>query len=256
MTKSSDRARHASKAKTAVRRQRKSEARIGEPPKAPDSPFVKTDVTPEDFFKAWSRKDKEALVEVLISSFDQADGDPDEEPLLGAPEVREYHGRRGHVWARGATDDLEDDADDENEHVDDEDDNDDEPSLGSNDGVCQSFWSAGSYDDREGDPGCDDREDVCEDEGSEHDGSESSLGWTDGEAARGLSYAGACGSAYDLEEEHDGCEPDVDDEPSIGGDDREWDDAERSGIGDVEGLLEQTEFGGGCGAAGFAAAVE
>lgn len=196
-------------------KQRKSETRIGEPLNTPDGPFVKTDITPEDFFKAWSRKDKEALVEVLISSLDQADGDSDLEPLLGAPEVREYHERRGHVWARGATDD------------------------------------------REGDPGCDDREDVCEDEGSEHDGSEPSLGWTDGEAAAGgRVYAGSFGSGHDLEDEHDGSEPDVDDEPSIGGDDREWDDAERSGIGDVEGLLEQTEFGGGCGAAGFAVAVE
>lgn len=202
------------------------------------------------------RKEAAAEIERLLAFLDATDGDSDLEPVLAAPEVRDGYGRRGYVWARGATDDLEDDADDENEHVDDEDDNDDEPSLGSNDGVCQSCWSAGSYDDREGDPGCDDREDVCEDEGSEHDGSESSLGWTDGEAARGLSYAGACGSGYDLEEEHDGREPDVDDEPSIGGDDREDDDAERSGIGDVEGLLEQTEFGGGAGATGFAVAVE
>lgn len=236
MTKSPQRARHASQAKTAIQRQRKSGARISKPLKDPDGSVVKTDITPEDFFKAWSRKQREALIEVLISSLDHTDGDADLEPSLGAPEVREYHERRGHVWARGDGADREDDVDDEDEHVDDETTNDEEPSLGSTGDVYQGLWAAGSYDDREGDPGCDDREDVCEDEGSGHDGSEPSLGWTEGEAARGLTYAGSFGSGHDLEEEHDGREP------SIGGDDREDDPAERNGIGDLEGLLEQNRY--------------
>jgi hypothetical protein len=73
-------------------------------------PVKPVPVTPEEFFRAWSQKDKEALVEVLIASLDQADADPDLEPLLGAPEVRDGHERRAYIWARGATDDREDDA--------------------------------------------------------------------------------------------------------------------------------------------------
>ncbi|WP_438277676.1 hypothetical protein [Nitrobacter sp.] len=175
-------------------------------------PVKPVPVTPEEFFRAWSRKDTEALVEVLIASLDKADADPDLESLLGAPEVRDGHERRAYVWARGATDD------------------------------------------REGDAGCDDREDVCEDEGAEHDGSEPDV---DGEP-----ILGAFDSVVNQErswvtarqaDELDDCdlEDTGDDEPSIGGDDREDDFAERSGIGDVEGLLEQTEFG-----RGFAVAVE
>lgn len=182
-------------------------------------PVKPVPVTPEEFFRAWSRKDKEALVEVLIASLDQADADPDLEPLLGAPEVRDGHERRAYVWARGATDD------------------------------------------REGDAGCDDREDVCEDEGAEHDGSEPDV---DGEPILGAfdrvvnqeeSWLDVTAGQAD---ELDDCdlEDTGDDEPSIGGDDREDDFAERSGIGDVEGLLEQTEFGRGFGATGFAVAVE
>lgn len=220
MTKSPQRACHAPQAKTALQRQRKNEARVSEPPKAPDnSTLVKTDITPEDFFRPWSRKNKEALVEVLISLLDHADTDPDLEPLLGAPEVREYHQRRGYVWARGATDD------------------------------------------REGDPGCDDREDVCEDEGSEHDGAEPDI---DGEPNLGAfdRITNQEKSWLDVTawqaEELDECdlEDNGDDEPSIGGDDREDDPAERNGIGDIEGLLEQIGTGAGYGAIGFTATVE
>jgi hypothetical protein len=59
-----------------------------------------------------------------------------------------------------------------------------EPILASVEATNQTKWASGNQDDREGDPGCDDREDVCEDEGAEHDGSEPtedgepSLGWT------------------------------------------------------------------------------
>jgi hypothetical protein len=67
----------------------------------------------------------------------------------------------------------------------------------------------------------------------------------------------AQGRGDDLEDEHDGREPDVDDEPSLGSgsiqnqecwaigadDDRELDEAERSGCGDMDGVIEQHGFG-------------
>jgi hypothetical protein len=67
----------------------------------------------------------------------------------------------------------------------------------------------------------------------------------------------AQGRGDDLEDEHDGREPDVDDEPSLGSgsihnqecwaiggdDDRELDEAERSGCGDLDGVMEQHGFG-------------
>jgi hypothetical protein len=67
----------------------------------------------------------------------------------------------------------------------------------------------------------------------------------------------AQGRGDDLEDEHDGREPDVDDEPSLGSasiqnqdawaigadDDRELDEAERSGCGDHDGVIEQHGFG-------------
>jgi len=59
------------------------------------------------------------------------------------------------------------------------------------------------------------------------------------------------------EDEHDGREPDADDEPSLGSgcmhnqdcwaiggdDDRELDEASRSGCGDMDGVMEQHGFG-------------
>jgi hypothetical protein len=108
--------------------------------------LVKTDISPEDFFRAWSQKKREALIELLIEMSDVEACDADLEPILASVEA-----------------------------------------------TNQTKWASGNQDDREGDPGCDDREDVCEDEGAEHDGrepdnddggeaekedNEPSLGWT------------------------------------------------------------------------------
>lgn len=113
------------------------------------STYQSTDVTPEQFFEAWSRKDREALIDLLIDSLDETDGDADredggdDEPSLAACENHPDY------YARGS----------------------------------QLHWTQGNSDEREGDDG-DDREDVCEDEGAEHDGcepdedGEPSLGWT------------------------------------------------------------------------------
>lgn len=82
MTKSPQRARDASKPKSDTI-QRKNVKRTSEAPRADSGPFVKMDISPEDFFKAWSRKRREALIEILIASLDTLDPDPDAEPDLG-----------------------------------------------------------------------------------------------------------------------------------------------------------------------------
>lgn len=61
-----------------------------------------------------------------------------------------------------------------------------EPSLGATEGSpssSQAHWATGGVDDREGDPGCDDREPEVDDE----DGADAEprFGWNDDEAARG-----------------------------------------------------------------------
>ncbi|WP_182915373.1 hypothetical protein [Rhodopseudomonas palustris] len=67
-----------------------------------------TDVSPEQLFAAWSRRDREALIDVLIESLDAADADPDlepagdDEPTLGS--IAEHTN-----WAGGSTDDREGD---------------------------------------------------------------------------------------------------------------------------------------------------
>jgi len=98
MTKSTERARHASKPKSAVRH-RKNKKRTGEAPKPAEGHVGKTDITPEAFFLAWGRRRKEALIEVLIDSLDAVDGDPDledggdREPDAGEePEIENEHG--------------------------------------------------------------------------------------------------------------------------------------------------------------------
>jgi hypothetical protein len=92
-------------------------------------------------------------------------------------------------------------------------------------------------DDREGDPGADDKEpSLCgihadsgysgtgEDQELDDSDLEPSLGWTSAEAAHGRAYAGAMGRCFDLEED--------------AGSSRESDPAE-FGIGDMDGLKEQ-----------------
>lgn len=128
MTKSTQRAPRASKSKSAtIPRAKKTSG--GESPKAADGLFVKTDVTPEQFFQAWSRKEREVLIDLLIDSLDEADGDPDledtadDEPSLGSvaalspynPYFNQEH------WAASGMDDREGD------------DSDDEPSIGGDD---------------------------------------------------------------------------------------------------------------------------
>lgn len=151
--------------------------------------YRRTDISQEDFFQALGRVRRvaqdeiERLIEWLDSTIDVdedsaidddgCDEDSDVEPSLGSfdrmsNQIRAWSQRTA-AW--GTETDAEEDTADE------------EPSLGSLDGfVGQIRWSAGNTDDREGDPGFDDREDVCEDEGAEHNGAEPeeqepSLGW-------------------------------------------------------------------------------
>jgi hypothetical protein len=267
MTKSTpQRAPRASKAKPVVR-QRKNR------PPTQDAAFVKVDVTPEQFFQSWSREEKEALVDILIHSFDEADGysttefegddaDPsdamlrahanpapgdheDDEPCLGTTEHLNQtnaglYGRDG--WTTPTDLEL--------------DDSDMEPSLAAceraptvplsgwfgagerrDDGGSQLGWAAGAMDDREGDPGCDDKEpSLCgihadsgysgssSDQELDDSDLEPSLGWTAEEAAYGRVCAGTMGRCFDLEED--------------AGSERECDPAEM-GVGDMDGLKEQ-----------------
>jgi hypothetical protein len=88
MTKSTQRARGASKPKSAIR-QRAKKNLASESLKASKGRYRKTDIEPEDFFKAWSREELGALIELLIESLDAESGDPDleetgdAEPSLG-----------------------------------------------------------------------------------------------------------------------------------------------------------------------------
>jgi hypothetical protein len=220
MTKSTQRARYASKPKSAVRQRL----------------YVKTDITPEQLFQAWSRKEREALIDLLIDSLDEIDGDfdledgaddepnADNEPSLGFPESSawwRFNRFLGHFHesecldqerSAGGHEDRElDEGEREDDDSDLEDDRDDEPVLAApenhvstpwdggwwgsgqrrDESGDQSDWAQGAWNDCEGDDCADDREDVCEDEGAEHDGREPdvdleySLGWTHQIAQRG-----------------------------------------------------------------------
>jgi hypothetical protein len=157
-----------------------SESSTAAPAEAQGALYFPTDTTPEELFQAIGRLRKEARDEInrLIQFLDKTDDyvsreleeavddvgcdDQELEPSLATTKREDAFGtpEPGPICE-------------------------DEPSLGSVDVINQDRWSIGNTDDREGDPGCDDREDVCEDEGAEHDGaepdeadSEPSLGWT------------------------------------------------------------------------------
>lgn len=127
MTKSPQRARDASKAKPAPR-QRKNVKRTGEPPKGVGRAYKTIGVTAEEFFKAWSRKDRAALIDLLIDQLDAESSDPDLED--GADDEPNL---AGYEHCLCCADDAEGD---ELEHggeavgEDDERGGDDEPSLG------------------------------------------------------------------------------------------------------------------------------
>jgi hypothetical protein len=131
------------------------------------STYQPTDVTPEQFFEAWSRKDREALIELLIESLDAETGDPDlEDDGDGEPSLAACENHPDY-YARGS----------------------------------QLHWTQGNSDEREGDDGADDREDVCEDEGAEHDGCEPDV---DGEPSLGWTFDGALGNGDGFDREAGG----------------------------------------------------
>lgn len=163
-----------------------------------------------------------------LEASDPAEDDGDAEPSLGAPGTFSLPDQR--CWAQGAKDDRED----ESELL--EPGGDDELSLGAATAVNQEHaWAASR--------------------GFPEDDGEPSLGWTG--HGRGHPEIALRGYDDDREGEHDGREPDVDDEPSLGSgsvhiqthwavgsdDDRELDEAERSGCGDMDGVKEQHGFG-------------
>ncbi len=163
MTKSPQRARSASKAKPVVR-QRKIVKRPSESPRPDDAALVKTDVSPEDFFKAWSRKEREALVELLIESFDAEAGDPDLEPSLGFRAGEQFVGRGCEHGENSDDREVEDEHDEEgwdregdeleqggDEHDGCEPDAEGEPSLGWTIAASEGRGAWGSDNDREAD---------------------------------------------------------------------------------------------------------
>lgn len=164
------------------------------------STYQPTDITPEHFFQAWSRKRREALIEMLIDTFDAEDGDSDhedegcDEPVLAAPE---NHATVPYDswWGLDPRRDKSGD---------------------------QSHWAQGSSSDCEGDEHDGREPDDNEGGEAEKEDYEPSLGWTAAEAAFGT-YAGTNG-CIDLEE----------DAGNMG----EFDLAE-SGIDDHDGLMEQ-----------------
>ncbi|MCO5129336.1 MAG: hypothetical protein M9932_02070 [Xanthobacteraceae bacterium] len=169
MTKSPQRARDASKAKSATR-QRKNIKRTSGPPKAVGRAYKTIGVTAEEFFKAWSRKDRAALIEVLIESLDAEAGDPDlEDGNDDKPNLA------GYEHCLTCADDAEADYCD------------DEPSVG----FCE----------RELDETDDPRGEGVDEDGDDNQDDEPSLGWTAEEAARGRTYSGAMGRCFDLEGE-------------------------------------------------------
>lgn len=189
MTKSPQMARDASKAKSATR-QRKNIKRTSEPPKAVGKAYKTIGMTAEDFFKAWSRKDREALIEVLIDSLDATDGYSMSELEACEPTPLQFLDRFGDRYEdEREADDAEPDDDEIRRHgspsagyhEDDEPDSDDEPSVG--------------FDDRELDEADDPRGEGVNEDGDDNPDDEPSLGWTDEEAARGRTYSGSMAEA-------------------------------------------------------------
>jgi hypothetical protein len=119
-----------------------------EPAEAANALYVRTDISPEQMFRAMHRLHKRVAdtIDELILVLNELDGDPEAEPALGSVEGP----IRGKRKARG-----------------------------------QASWTQGDGDDREGDGCADDREgDELQHGGDEHDGAEPevdtepSLGWT------------------------------------------------------------------------------
>jgi hypothetical protein len=188
-----------------------------------DGLYVPTDVAPEVLFQAIGRLRKEAQDEIerLLSFLDATDDpdleddevedDPDQDPSLGAQEPGTYNVDQSR-WEKSPRDDLEDEHDGREPSlcgiavhgVDDLefDVADLEPSLGSIDASDnQRGWAQCDRTDGEESPGDD----------------EPSLGWTsDGAIGMLLLHP----DQVDIEDEHDGTEPDVCGEPHLGSFDR------------------------------------
>jgi hypothetical protein len=222
------------------------------------------DVAAEELSKAWSRKERAALIELLIDSLDEEADDADLEPSLGFLEPDLTSSDNGY------TDDARQDIP-QGSTSDGEDGGDDEPSLGFQAGDL--FVGRGCQHVHPGD----DREVENEHDEPSGDENEPSLGSLSSCYGGGDQTSWGHGGANDFEEEHDGREPDDDQggegwledcEPSLGWTDTEaargrytnWgersfdleeqceDEGDRSdtGIGDADGLLEQVAGIPGC----------
>jgi hypothetical protein len=140
--------------------------------------YRRTDISPADFFQALGRVRRTVRDEIerLIAVDDRGcDEDTDLEASLGSfdrmsDQVKAWRTTTGYGSAY--------DVDCELDRCD------AEPSLGSvNTHHNHERWAEGNADDREGDPGCDDREPEVDHEDGDDD--EPAFGWSEEEAAKG-----------------------------------------------------------------------
>jgi hypothetical protein len=162
-----------------------------------------------------------AAVEALTTFLDEAEGDADFEPNLGAAEAGGEYDSQARAWAhpRTARQDFEDEHDGREDGGDDEPSEDPEPELGWTADVDQArasrgLTTAGLHHHGE----------------AEHDGGEPSLGSVGSGNPGTPQEFWAAGARGDLEDEHDGREPDVEDEALLG-----W-----------TGITDQTRLGAQC----------
>src|SRR5690242_9521984 len=80
-----------------------------------------TGITPEQCSEAWSRKEREALIDLLIDSLNEIDGDPDleddgdGEPSLASADA--FNPTSQEHWTQGNSDEREGDDGDDREYV-------------------------------------------------------------------------------------------------------------------------------------------
>ena len=200
------------------------------PTEALDSFYLPTDISPEEVFQAIGRLRKEARDEIerLLSFLDAIDDpeleddeveqDPDQEPSLAAGQTGEYDDQAR--WAAGGREDLEHEHDGREPHG-----GDDEPSL------CGISVGGGSDGDLEGDDSADAEPSlgapeahgpISQTDWAKGDSSDREESLGDDEPSLGWTISGVIGmpawndNLIDLEDEHDGAEPDECYEPSLG----------------------------------------
>lgn len=211
---------------------RKNKKRTSDVPKPVEGPYRQVDIPLEDIFAGLGRDGVEVLVDHLITMLDQIDADQIDRETNG-DELDASYPEAGphHLYQSNQNEDAEEGGDNEPalgsfdrivdqgvawhpfgmgayfpNPIDGEvDRSDDEPALASvaaDEWSTQERWAAGNADDREGDPCCDDREgDEQQHGGDEHDGAEPDV---DGEPSLGWTVDGVLQNSDGMDRELDG----------------------------------------------------